>query len=118
MIEVLIRAQDHDGNDPWEATAKLPVMPVVGWQLEVWIDAAKKIPESAFDMEQPEGGGLCERDLVANAYFTQQPIWLEVKDIILSTYDPDRIEIWVSSDGMSSEQMRRAIYAIHRNEQP
>lgn len=118
LVEVLIRAQSHDGDEPWEATASLPMVPLKGMSLEVWVQHDMVIPESAFDTELPEDGGPSEHDRVFSAYFSSQPIWLEVKDVILSTYDAGRIEVWVSSDGIDSDQMKRLIYAINRREMP
>jgi hypothetical protein len=90
-IEVSIRADRGDGNDPYEETARLALAPSIGDTLEVWIDNGVNMSHS---------------------------VYLEVKDIVFCTYCPERIEVWVSTDGITDEDLERTFKAIRDNDQP
>jgi hypothetical protein len=89
MHVVLLRAERHDGNDPVEAFAMLPVVPRRGDLIEVW---------------NAEGAG--------------GQVWLEVTDIVLCTYVPERVEVWVRMDGYDMADLERALDAVRKDEQP
>lgn len=87
-VEVLLRADRHDGNDPEEATAMLPCVPQQGYSIEVW-------------------------DGEANS-----PLFLEVDHVVLNAYAPERIEVWVRLDGYGLDDLERAFEAIKNREEP
>ena len=97
MIEVLLRTDPHDGNDPIEAETKLPVIPHKGDMIAVWVD--KTADETPWILGDTE-------------------VYLTVEEVIYSSYAPERIEVWVRYDTYDLEELRRVFKAIDRNEQP
>jgi hypothetical protein len=93
-IEVLVRCDPKDGNDPLEAVTYLPCVPVKGQKLCVWVD---------------EGGG---------GIYGSREEYLDIEDVVLTTYAPERIEVWVTPDTYDLDEIRRIITAIQNNEQP
>jgi hypothetical protein len=97
VIEVLLRTDPHNGDDPIEADTKLPVIPHKGVMIAVWVDRqAEDTPWILGDTE----------------------VYLAVEEVILCSYAPERIEVWVRYDTYDLEELKRVFKAIDRNEQP
>ena len=97
MIEVLLRCDPHNGDDPIEAETKLPAIPDKGEMIAVWVDkTADETPWIIGDTE----------------------VYLTVEEVIFSSYAPERIELWVRYDTYDLEELRRVFKAVDRNEQP
>lgn len=94
--EVLLRLQRHDGNDPVEAVAHLPFVPRKGDMLDVWVQES--------DRQQYASGNRSE--------------YLTVEQVLLCTWAPDRIEVWVTYDGYDMAEIERVFRAVEANEQP
>jgi hypothetical protein len=96
LTEVLLRIDPRDGNDPIEADVKLPMVPRKGDIIDVWIQES--------DPRQYASGNRSE--------------YLTVKDVVLCTWAPERIEVWVEYEGYNLADVRRIFGAVERNEQP
>lgn len=82
-MDVWLRADPHDGNDPLDATVDLAVLPRVGDQVQVW------------DPEAPMGGG---------------PVYLLVEAVVHTAWAPDAAEVWVRLDqGYDAAELRRVM---------
>lgn len=97
MIEVLLRADPHNGDDPVEAETLLPAVPHKDDMIAVWID--KKAEDTPWIMGDTE-------------------VYLTVEQVVFSTSAPERIEVWVRYDTYELEELRRVFKAVDRNEQP
>jgi hypothetical protein len=97
MIDVLLRTDPQNGDDPVEAETKLPVVPHKGDMISVWVD--KKAEDTPWILGDTE-------------------VYLIVEEVILCSYAPERIEIWVRYDTYDLEELRRVFKAVDRNEQP
>lgn len=98
VVEVLIRADQGDGNDPFDATARLPKALIAkGVQINVWIDYTKT------DRGFSTGG---------------EEVFLTIKEVVLCAYAPERIEVWISTDGISDSYLKDIMEAIERDDQP
>lgn len=97
MIEVLLRADPHNGDDPVEAETKLPAIPQTGDMIAVWID--KKAEDTPWIMGDTE-------------------VYLTVEQVVFTTFAPERIEVWVRYDTYDLEELRRVFKAVDRNEEP
>ena len=95
MFEVLLRADPRDGNDPIEAEATLPMVPRKGDQIEVW---------------DPQTGGL-GRDREGRLYHNGSPQWLDVENVVLCAYAPERVEVWVRLDSYDRDELERVMKA-------
>lgn len=89
-IEVVFRCDLGDGNDPLEASAVIHREGLYADRFSVWVNSTM---------------GSHER-------------WLQPEDVISCVYAPERIEIWVSRDGFTDDDIRRTFEAIENNEQP
>jgi hypothetical protein len=89
-VEVTLRADPQDGNDPYEADVRLPIVPRKGDTLSIW------------DPTRSMGG----------------EVYLDVETVVLCPWAPERIEVWVSIDGYDRDDLKSAIDAAKRNEQP
>lgn len=83
MHKVLLRADPRDGNDPFEASVGLPIIPRAGDTISVLSSA----------------GGLGASEA-----------FLKVTDVVLTLWD-QRIEVWVELDGYDRDELRQVMRA-------
>jgi hypothetical protein len=81
-IEVVLRADRHDGNDPLEAIVQLAGIPRKGDAVSVW------------DPSPGLGGG--ER-------------FLDIEWVVFSAFEEGRIEAWVKMDGYDLDELERVM---------
>jgi UDP-glucose 6-dehydrogenase len=95
LVEVLLQASFQDGNDPLEATAHLPLVPRKGDTLEVWVKRGR-----------------------GSSGLSSFPEFLEVTNVCICTYAPERIVVTVSTDGHDRDAMREVFTAVAEKHQP
>ncbi len=91
MPEVLLRADPGDGNDPLEATVDLPIVPRKGDVISVW---------------------------VSDRFGSGTEMYPEVKDVALCAWAPERIEVYLSTDALTDEDLRQMMEAAAKGETP
>lgn len=82
LIEVVLRADRCDGNDPLEAVVKLAGIPREGDVISVWNPAPGL------------GGG--ER-------------YLDVDTVAFSAFEEGRVEVWVKMEGYDLDELEQAM---------
>lgn len=97
MIEVLLRTDPANGDDPIEADTNLPVIPHKGDMIAVWVD--RQVEDTPWILGDTE-------------------VYLTVEEVIFSSYAPERIEVWVKYETYDLEELKRVFKAIDRKEQP
>jgi hypothetical protein len=98
VIEVLLRTDPYNGDDPIEADTKLPAIPRNGDMIAVWVD------------KKAEGH---EHWIIGDT-----EVYLTVEQVVFTSYAPERIEVWVKYDTYDLEELKRVFKAVDRNEQP
>jgi hypothetical protein len=99
VIEVLLRTDPANGDDPIEADTSLPDIPRHGDMIAVWVDQKGEEEETDWILRDTE-------------------VYLTVEQVIFTAYAPERIEVWVRYDTYDLDQLRRVFRAIDRKEQP
>lgn len=92
-IDVLLRADPQDGNDPIEQEIALAQVPRQGDLIELW-DA-----DSGYLNTRRDG----------STYRSGESVYVTVKDVVWCGYAPERVEVWVTVDGFDLDQLRRII---------
>jgi len=98
VIEVLLCADPGDGNDRLEASTNLAIVPRIGDTISVWV-SSKGEPQPPWIIRDTEA-------------------WLEVHSVILCSYAPEAIEVFVTMDTYDLDVLKRVFKAIDNNEQP
>lgn len=91
MVNVLLQVDRADGNDPIEASVRLPFVPRVGDELEFW------------DKEGYHGGS---------------PEFGTVKHVVQAIYWPERIVVGLTFEGFDMETVERVMENAQQDDQP
>jgi hypothetical protein len=101
-FDVSLMLDPQTGNDPIEATARLPIVPRKGDRIEVW--------DGQGDWANPDEHGGIRRPGGSD--------WLVVEDVVLCSYAPERIEVWVRIEGYDLAVAERLMDAVKKGEKP
>lgn len=91
MVNVLLQVDPADGQDPIEASVRLPFVPRVGDELEFW------------DKEGFHGGS---------------PEYGTVKHVVQTIYWPERIVVGLTFEGWDLETVQRIMKNAQEDDQP
>lgn len=97
-MQLYIRADRRDGNEPEGAIIDLPVLPRKGDQIEVWVTR----PGVAAGSQEHLPG---------------DPFWLDVDQIIFPSYGPV-IEVWVTTDTYDVTVLEEIFKSLARGDKP
>lgn len=93
-VACLLRVDPRDGNDPIEVEVRLPIVPRKGDTLSIWVDGS------------------------VGSYSHAREEYPTVEDVVLCSWAPERIEVWLRFDCYDLDEVRRIMLAAERNEQP
>lgn len=97
-MEVLLRVDPLDGNDPIEAVVDLPIVPREGDIIEMWDD---------------EGGSYSHAgDRTGESHFPT------VDQVVLTTYAPERVEVWLKFELFDLDEVKRVMAGAQRGDTP
>lgn len=95
LIDVVVRLDPRDGNDPIEAEAAFREVPREGEQIEVWV----------------------KYEEVGRRHLSG-PHFLEVETVVWCSYWPERIEVWVRADSLDRAEVEAIMVSLHKKVTP
>lgn len=104
MIEVTLRVDPGDGNDPIDASLQLPAVPREGDLLQLWDIEGGHLNPPTGTRPHPNWSG--------------EEVIAEVDYVVFTSYWPQVIEIWLKFDGFDLDQVIRVMTGVTQGHRP